>query len=154
MRDEAVSARELHDATAAESSPCAPRDLPRFEQLFSGETMRLAEHASHAMKQRVVREARQIPRRQTRTTRMGITHDAERSAPEAATDSPRRRYVKRPSWMMKLPRTMTARPIHVETGTTSAKTRRPKRTLTTAKNATYVPRSFEKSIGNRFTTTP
>jgi hypothetical protein len=59
-----MAGAHVDDASAAKKPPHSPRHLPGFEQLFAGQTSRPADGAPNAMKERVVRKAIDVPKRQ------------------------------------------------------------------------------------------
>ena len=61
LGEQAVSGTQVDDASAAKEPPHPPRHLPRLIQLFARQTSGVAYGARHAMKERVVREAIEVP---------------------------------------------------------------------------------------------
>ena len=66
MRDQSVSACEVDDAATSKPAPGTPRDLPGLVELLPGNALDRAEHAPHAIEQRLAREATEVARGEER----------------------------------------------------------------------------------------
>src|SRR5262245_55976420 len=76
MSNERVTAGHIDDAPAPEPSSGTARDLPRFEELFSRQAIRTANHATHPIEQRLSLKKRQGPRCESGATAGIETHAA------------------------------------------------------------------------------